>query len=229
MEFFITQAPAFSLYGDGTVIWRPQEDSGRIGLPGALPGFVQGKMDEQGIQALLAFALGQGRLADAREVYNQDGCADCPSTMFRITADGMSKLVVVDALGMADEGADAIDRRGFALLSETLGNFDEQARNGVAGEVVLYDPPLYRVILSEAQPEMGDPADWPWTDVALADFESADADWQRRAVLTREQVALVTEVPSGGVASILVEDPDGKVWTVGVRPLLPDEIAAAQQ
>jgi hypothetical protein len=225
-EFFITQAPQFSLYGDGAVIWRPQQDAGRIGLPGgALPRFLQGRMDEDAVQALLAFALGQGRLAGARETYPQNSCADCPTTIFRINADGMSKTVTIDALGIEAQ-MDAADRAGFLVLSEWLNNFDAQAANGVAGDVVHYDPPLYRVVLSEAQPEMGEPAEWPWPEVDIDEFESLDAGWQRRAVLTREQVAVITEVPSGGVASILVEDPDGELWTVGVRPLLPEEIAA---
>ena len=205
-EFFITQAPQFSLYGDGTVVWRPQEEMARIGPPGGgLPRFVQGRLDEQGIQALLSFALGQGRLAGGREHYAQDSCADCPSTVFRVNAGGVIKQVTVDALGMVEmEGADAADRRGFALLAETLASFDQQARAGVAGDITLYDPALYRVVLSEATAEMGEPAAWPWQDVALEDFESLDTGWQRRAVLTREQVALVTEVPSGGAASIPV-------------------------
>jgi hypothetical protein len=227
MEFFITQAPQFSLYGDGTVVWRPAEDMGRrIAVPGGLPRFVQGKMNEDAVQALLGFALGQGRLAGAREVYNQDGCADCPTTFFRISADGMTKEVTIHALSDLAEGPEAIDRAGFWMLADTLTNFDEQARNGIAGDVALYDPSHYRVVLSQAQPEMGEFGEWPWADLTIEDFASADADWQRRAVLFRDQVALLTEVPSGGIASIMVEDPDGGLWTVGVRPLLPDEIMA---
>lgn len=230
MEFFITQTPQFSLYGDGTVIWRPQEQQARIGLPGAsLPQLLQGKMDEEAIQALLRFALGQGRLAGAREQYTQDTCADCPTTLFRINADGMAKLVSIDALGEVNEGPDALDRNGFALLADTLMNFDEQARNGVAGEVVVYDPSHYRVVLSQAQPEMGEFAAWPWPELTLNDFEEWDAGWQRRAVLTRDQVGAIAEVPSGGTASLMYEDPEGEPWTIGVRPLLPDEIAAGDE
>jgi hypothetical protein len=226
MEFYITQAPQFSLYGDGTVIWRPQDETARIGFGAALPPFLHGRMSEDGIQALLRFALGQGRLAGARETYRQDMCADCPSTTFRINADGMDKVVTIDALGEVNEGPDALDRNGFNALAQTLTNFDEQARNGVAGDVVVYDPSHYRVVLSQAQPEMGEFDEWPWPELTIDDFAEWEAGWQRRAVLQREQVARVAEVPSGGIASIAVEDTEGGLWTVGVRPLLPDEIAA---
>jgi hypothetical protein len=226
MESYITLTPQFSLYGDGTVIFRPQAEATRLADPGALPRLLRGQMDEDGMQALLAFALGQGRLAGAREQYDDPGCADCQTTTFKFNAAGMSKLVSVLALGDLAEGPDAIDRQGFWLLADTLHSFEEHARNGVAGEVTLYDPDFYRVVLSEAQPGMGEPIAWPWPELGIDDFAEWEAGWQRRAALPREQVALLTEVPTGGVGSILVEDPAGDLWTVGARPLLPEEISA---
>lgn len=229
-DFIVTQAPQFSLYGDGTVIWRPQEDPGRMGDPAAgLPRFLQGRMDEDAVQALLAFALGQGRLAGAREHYPQNSCADCSATIFRINAADISKTVTVDALGV-EEQMDRADRAGFLQLAEWLNNFDEQARNGIAGEVVLYDPPLYRVVLTEAQAEMGEFSEWPWDDVTLDDFAPrGEGGWQREATLSREQAAVVTDMPSGGTMGILVQDSEGGLWSVALRPLLPDEIAAVEE
>lgn len=227
MDFFVTQAPSFSLYGDGVVILRPTQEQGRVTAPGEMPPFWQGKLTEEQVQALLRFALGQGRLLDAREHYPQNSCADCPSTFFKINAAGLEKSVSIDALGVDPTGGDVTDRTGFVALAETLAGFEQRAMAGELGEIVTYDPALYRAVLIEAQPEQGEATEWPWTDVAVEDFKAADADaFWRAAVLTREQVALLIEVPSGGTVGILVEAPDGKVWSVGVRPLLPDELAA---
>ena len=42
--------------------------------------------------------------------------------------------------------------------------------------------------------------------------------------LTREHLALVTDVPTGRPFHITVGSPDGEVaWRVAIRPLLPEE------
>ena len=75
-------------------------------------------------------------------------------------------------------------------------------------------------------PGQGEAMDWPWTDVTLDDFVGeGDSSWRRDAHLTREQVAQVTDVPSGGQMGLFVEDEDGMLWSLALRPLLPDEIA----
>jgi hypothetical protein len=226
--FFITQAPSFSLYGDGTVIIQPSGAATRL-VGAGLPPFRQARMSEEQVQALLRFALGQGRLLGARASYGQMGCADCGSTVFKINAADISKTISIDALGMAEVPADSADRAGFMALAETLGGFEARMDAGEMGEVTTYDPPVYRVVMLEAQPGQGEPIAWPWTDVAWEDFASVEQGFQLEAVLTLEQVAQVVEVPSGGHNGIIVEAPNDKLWSLGVRPLLPDEIAAAGQ
>ncbi|MDP8905024.1 MAG: hypothetical protein M3N29_06880 [Chloroflexota bacterium] len=225
LGFLVTQAPQFTLYGDGTVIFQPSTDMVDPAREG-LPRFVQGLLDRDGVQALLAFALGPGRLLAAREHYGQDTCADCPTTIFTLNAAGMAKTVTVDALGMVEPtGPDGEARRGLAALAETLAGFDARAREGELGEATLYDPTHYRVFLLEGA---GDPAhvlDWPWDDVTPDDFAAEGEDWRRRLVLDREHVAAVAEVPNGGVPHIYVVDDAGTLWEIGVRPLLPDELA----
>jgi hypothetical protein len=51
MEFLLTQAPSFTLYGDGTVIYQQTGDAGPLGGQG-LPPFRVGHLDEDGVQAL---------------------------------------------------------------------------------------------------------------------------------------------------------------------------------
>jgi hypothetical protein len=226
-DFLVTQMPSFSLYGDGTVIIVPTEERGRVMEPGTLPRLIKATMTEEQVQALLRFALGQGRLLEAREHYPQDTCADCGAATFRIHAAGVEKVVTVDALGMADGmRGDATDRRGFMALVETLTTFEQRMLAGELGEVSLYDPEAYLVALFEAQGAQGELLEWPWDDVTLDDFKSqGDITWRRDARLTREQVGVITEVPSGPRMGLFVEAEDGKIWSVALRPLLPDEIA----
>ena len=228
IEFMITQAPSFSLYGDGTLIFRPTDDPGPVGgVSLGPPRFVQVQLSEEHIQALLRFALGQGRLLDARDHYAQNMCADCPTTIFTLSAADMSKTVAVDALSEIEAaGPDAVDRRGFAQLAQTLNGFEQRARAGELGEVTLYDPQLYRVVLMEAQPGQGEAVAWPWPDLTVDDFPVEGDGFRRVAVLSRELVAMVVEVPTGGVGSIVVEAPNDVLWTIGIRPLLPNEIPA---
>lgn len=223
-EFIVTQMPSFSLYGDGTVIIRPTEERGDRVLPqGALPRLIKATMTEEQVQALLRFALGQGRLLDAREHYPQNSCADCPTTIFRINAAGQEKTVAVDGLG-AELQMDPADRQGFAALADTLMGFEQRALAGELGEVIIYEPTHYLVALLEAQPGQGEPVAWPWPELSLDDFVAkGDIDWRRDAVLTSEQLAALTEVPSGGGQGLFVEDADGDLWSVAFRPLLPNE------
>ena len=226
--FALTQAPTFTLYGDGTFLLRPIEDPDRTEFSQGFPRFLQGRMTEEYVQALLGLALGPGRLLDARDHYPQNTCADCGSTIFTINAGGVAKTVTVDALGMTDEiGPDAAHRRGFAQLAQTITDLEARARSGELGDVVLYDPELYRVILFEA---FGDPVEapleWPWSDVTLNDFEATGEFDPPSLVMTRENVAMLLEVPSGGHLGVWVEDSDGRMWQLGVRPLLPDEVAS---
>lgn len=223
-DFVVTQMPTFSLYGDGTVILRPTEDlGGEMLADGVMPRMVKATMTEEQVQALLRFAMGQGRLLDAKAHYPQNMCADCPSAVFRINAGGVDKTVTVDGLGV-EEQMDRADRQGFQALADTLATFEQRALSGELGEVVIYEPSEYLVALIETQPGMGEPIEWPWEDVALDDFVGADdSSWRRDAILTADQVAEITEVPSGGAMGIFVEDEDGKLWSIALRPLLPHE------
>lgn len=224
-DFLASQAPGFTLYGDGTIVVRSSRVDERSGGGFVLPSLLTHHLDEATVQALLRFALGQGRLAAAREAYQPNNCADYPTTVFTVNAANLVKRVSVDCLGAGGpEGPDAADMRGFAALVDTLSTFDR--RPDFAG-ASLYDPPLYRVVLMETPPGVdGDIIEWPWEDLATHDFDSVGEGWQRAAVLTREQVARLTDIPSPGASSILVEDAAGDLWTASVRPLLPEEIAA---
>ena len=119
--------PRSRLYGDGTVIFQQIDN---CAAPRSAPPICRGstaKMDEDGIQALLRFALSTGRLANARDNYENPMVADAGTTIFNLNAAGMEKVVNVYALGLEGQpGVDQADRQGFAQLSTVLSDFQNQ-------------------------------------------------------------------------------------------------------
>jgi hypothetical protein len=230
INFFITQAPAFTLYGDGTVIFQQIDNrngdpfGGQANLP-----WLVGHLDEAQMQSILQFALTTGRLANAKENYDEGGIADAPSTFFTINAGGVDKTVNVYALGIEGQpGPDTVDRQGFSQLAEVLNNIPAQPGIDV-GDVQPYDAALYKVVLLEnfGQPAV-QPKDWPWDDLTPADWPAnADDPGSRIKMLDKEHLAKLLDVPNGGHIGVWVTEPDGTtVVQLGVRPLLPDEIEA---
>jgi hypothetical protein len=47
-------------------------------------------------------------------------------------------------------------------------------------------------------------------------------------ILDAAHVAELVEVPSGGQQSVWVEAEDGTLYTIAIRPLLPDEAASIE-
>ena len=220
-----TQSPSFTLYGDGTVIFHQLDNRGGdpFGGQAMLPWLV-GHMSEADMQALLQFALGPGRLANAKANYENPMVTDASSTIFNINVGGVEKVVSIYALGL-DDGPDRADRQGFGQLAEVLNDFGKQGVD--LGEVVAYEPELYKLLLMEG---FGEPAgqvlEWPWDDLTVASWPDAEEPDGRIAFLTPEQVAKLIEVPNGGHFGVWVRTPDGVNVQFGVRPLLPDEVEA---
>lgn len=228
INFFVTQAPAFTLYGDGTVIFKPIDtrESDPLGGQAYLPWLV-GHLSEQSVQTLLQYALTTGRLANAKAQYDNNMCADCGSTIFQIDAAGMNKTVNIYALMEENQtGPDAADLTGFSQLVQVLTNIQTQPDYDL-GLVTPYDAALYKVVLFEGlgQPPV-EPKAWPWADLAPADWPKSEEPGDRAKMLDSEHVAKLLDVPNGGHIGVWVTEPDGTVAQLGVRPLLPDEIAA---
>jgi hypothetical protein len=224
--FLFTQSPSFTLYGDGTVIFKPIDN--RAGDPfggqAMLPWLV-GHMSEADIQALLQFALGPGHLANARESYDNPMVADAGSTIFTINAGGVDKVVNIYALGL-EGGPDAADRQGFSQLAEVLNDFGNQSGLDL-GELTAYEPALYKTLLMEGFGEpVGQALEWPWDDLTVADWPNAEEPDGRIKVLDAEHIAKLMDIPNGGHVGIWVTTPDGVNVQFGVRPLLPDEVEA---
>jgi hypothetical protein len=226
----LAEIPEFSLYGDGTVIFRdparpyvePYRPDG-IGL--RLP-FRTARLAEAGVQAILADAIGSGGLGAARESYPPEGIADAPATTFTLRAGGLDKQVTVGALGFeqARPGRDDTARASFQALSQRLIAPD------LGGAVTVdYAPSAYRGILTEAAAPSAvvQPRSWPWTTFGPDDFEPSTEPGASatpiRAIPAADVEALRLDGVEGGAVSIGLRTTDGRLYLLSLRPLLPDE------
>ncbi len=234
--FAMTQVPYLSLYGDGTVIYRPASEpfpEQKPGEPLRFPALRTAKMTEAQVQALLADALGPGGLGVARPTYENMQVADAPTAVFTLNADGRQKRVSVYALGMAiDDPAnpnpDAAILAAMAALGERLRNFDQEIAKGNATDVGRFAPTRFRASLLEGGPGGdGVPHPWPWPMFGPDAFAVPDPSTGLglpSKVLSGLEVSLLgIDDPEGGVSGISLAAPNGKVYGLGLRPLLPDE------
>lgn len=222
LTFARVQAPEFTLYGDGTVLFRSVDDPEGDGFPP----FVRAQMDGEQMDSLLLGALDEAGLRDARDSYDdQRGATDLPTTVFSIDADDVTRSVAVYGLGVAPtDGANAAAYEGFAQLAVQLVTFGDLGDTGTYHDAQPYQPMGYRAFISPAADPDLDAIPWPWPGLAPADFGPYGAQEDVRiGGLTPEQAAQVTTVPSGGVPALTVDGPDGIRYTLTVRPLLPDE------
>jgi hypothetical protein len=228
VEWMAAHVPYFTLYGDGRVVFvssstvvEPSPDGVMTGSP-----LRTATLSEAQIQDLLMFALADGGLAAARADYQNPFVADAPSTIFEVHADGDSKTVTIVALGMEGEpDADTAIKAAFMKLAELLRDFDKGGSLGSAP----YEPTAYRGVLNDASGAQGVKVrEWPWPDLTPADFAlPADPNTLqvRTRVLTPAEAAAagVDGFEGGIVGGAFLRAPDGKLYSLALRPLLPDE------
>jgi hypothetical protein len=229
IEFLANQAPEFTLYGNGVVVFQqaptvvPEPDANGVvkGLP-----WRTASLDEDQVQELLEFALIQGGLGAARETYMSNGIADAPNTVFTIHAGGVDKTVAVNGLGIDTEaGPDVIARAAFARLAARLQDFD---RGGSIGSDV-YQPERYRGVLIERDAAAAGTLPWPWPLIKPGDFKPGAGNGNGEPVLPHRTMtatdvaALALSGIEGGVQGLTLGGPDGKTYGFILRPLLVDE------
>jgi hypothetical protein len=225
--FSAAAVPHFTLYGDGTVIFRNPmlEAPPAEGSVFKMNPLRTAKLSEQQIQDLLFLALTEGGLGAARAQYTNDMVADAGTAIFTIEAGSLKKTVSVYALGLEQEGmVDGPARAAFKKLADRLTDFDQGG--SIATDV--YEPEAYRAILFEAQGiEAPDVRDWPWPDLTPADFKP-DADpngvqFPHRKMTPAEIDLLKISDYQGGFQNMVLADPKGVKYTLSLRPLLPGE------
>jgi len=227
-EFLVTTAPLFTLYGDGTIVFRddrvaPPESTD--GINRSLP-FKTARLSEQQIQALLDSAINQSRLGVARALYDPGTVADAGSTTFTLDAGGAEKKVSVVALGMTEswQGPDAQIVGALSKLADRLRAFDE---NGTF-PTQKYVPTRYRALLWEFVGAGVEPRAWPWPELTVADFVAPAGDgpsFPRRVMTADDAAKLGVKDIEGGVIPFPIKAPDGTIHNFALRPLLPDETA----
>ncbi len=223
-----SQAPIFTLYGDGTVIFRnpmldvpPAQGSTMTFNP-----LRTAKLSEEQIGELLTLALGEGGLAAARPKYDNMMVSDASTAVFTIDAGGIKKAVSVYALGMEPQAGDpdTIAKTAFKKLADRLSDFDQ----GGSITTAVYEPEAYRASIIES-PGMVAPdiIDWPWADLTVADFRS-DADpnglsFPHHTLTTDEVAKLGVKDFEGGFNGLVLRGSDDKLYTLALRPLLADD------
>jgi hypothetical protein len=220
MSVALLEMPLFTLYADNTVIFRPSTG----GTYDASPALVQAQLSDEQVTALLAFAAGPGGLADAAERYDDMFVSDAPTTTFVIDTPELSKTVSAYALGFEQPGGspDAEILARLDALADTLGAFETQVEAGNVESAELYQPLSYLATFSpDYEGNTATPAQWPLTDVAVPTIP-ADASFTT-LVLSADQVAQITTVPSGGIGDLYYEDANGQRFHVAIRPMLPEE------
>jgi hypothetical protein len=230
VEWMAAHVPYFTLYGDGRVVFvstsstvEPTPDGVVTGMP-----IRTAVLSEQQIQDLLVLALRDGGLAAARTDYQNPLVADAPTTEFEVHADGDSKTVSIAALGMEGEpGPDTAIKAAFLKLAGLLRDFDKGGTLGSAA----YAPTAYRGVLNDASGAQGVRIrDWPWANLAPTDFTlPADPNvlQLRTRVLTPAEAGAigVEGFENGIVGGVFLRGSDGRLYSLALRPLLPDERA----
>jgi hypothetical protein len=219
MEHNATAAPWFTLYGDGTVVFKdpyaphpePQNNVTRL-VPYSIA-----KLDEDGIQALLEEAIGPGGLGVATGPYTGMG-ADFPTTTFELNVGGRQKTV--EAMGLSPEmhPDNAVVIGQLQRLTEKLRGFASDI-----GSEQPYAPAAYRGILIPADVPLGPVVAWPWDEISPDEFEKGNNEfWMTRTMTADEVAGLGIPDVTDGILGVALQK-DGDLYTFALRPLLPDE------
>lgn len=220
--FFATEAPMFTLYGDGTVIFRdstaaPPSEAAAINR---MPAFRWARLSEEQVQSFLRDAIADGGLGVARDFYEGPG-ADLPTATFTITVAGTTKRVSVMALGMdRGDGPDALVLRALAGLGDRVRDVGREIETGE-----VWVPDRWRGVLTADA--LNPPRPWPWTSITPADFVQRgepDAPGFPIRTMTPEEIDLLSlDGIEGGFSGLSLAGPDGRTYLFALRPLLPDE------
>ena len=220
VEYNATYAPSFTLYGDGTLVFKdpyapaPETNDNVVR---AVP-FLIAKLDEASVQALLEDALGPGGLGIAQGPYTCN-CADIPTSTFTISVGGKTKQVNVTGLSPEEHAQNKQIVTALSAFAAKLRGFAD-----VLGNEQPYAPAAYRGILIEVEQPAGPVVAWPWSDLTPADFVGGENELFKTRDMTPAEVEnLGIKDVTGGVIGVSVGS-EGKVYTFSLRPLLPDEL-----
>ena len=228
-EHQLTNLPAFSLYGDGTIV-RPGPQIEIYPGP-ALPALEVVRVDEVGMQAILEAAFeaeldSVGDLTDMGSV----GVADAPETVFTMRAGGVERTVRVYALGeaggqfpgMPDEEFEA--RKALRSLVDDLSSIETWLPGGSIEDSAVYEPTGARAYVSPYTPQADLPQEavaWPLDQPLRGAGEDAGAGFRCISVTGDEWTTLAPAVAQANQLTPWTSE--GRRFSVSFRPLLPAE------
>ena len=221
VESSVTYTPTFTLYGDGTVIWRDNfaaAPASNDNLIRPTPLMIA-KLDAGTIQTVLAEAIGPGGLGVAVGPYNELMGADIPSTIFTINAGGIPEPKRVEVVALSPEAHPKNLQVITALagLAEKLRAFDTLVNEQP------YVPNGYRAVLSPTEQAFGPVVDWPWPDISPDEFGGDNEFFQTRQMTHDEVAALGIDNIESGVAGFVLQEGED-LYSFALRPLLPDDL-----
>lgn len=234
----LTSFPAFTLTGDGRVIVpgaRVATDPGP-----ALPGVVERRLSERGIQALLREVAGTALFGTSLAFRGAGACvADAPDTIFTFHADGRDVTVTVYGLGTLDptNGCQGMSPTEVAAhqtlqhLTERLMTLDDWLPAGAWADAGwhTYQPAAMRLVVRTADadpPESGglgnQLVDWPEGSDPATFGDPTFSPNQRCGVVNGAAAdAWYAELSTANQLTRFVKG--GHRYQVTVRLLLPDE------
>jgi hypothetical protein len=231
IEFSLTNLPAFSLYGDGTVV----VPGSQVAIyPGpALPSVQTLRLSEERLQEIIVAAREAGVVAPDRAL-GHECVMDASTTVFTLTAGGSTATVSVYALGLEgpDAGADpscGIDEeaaRTRATLAAFLESIGSLVYDGTLPPPTDYQPSAMRVFVADEvfhDPDLPQvPLVWPLS-TPLADFgvDVAGVGLRCGVVDGEDQADVLALARRANQLTPWVSE--GLEFGLTFRPLLPDE------
>ena len=214
--------PEFTLYGDGTVIFRDdvasnQPPPSRIVRSGP---FMIAQLAEDRVQAFLRFALDAGGLWSACETYPTQDTDISSWDIFDFNAAGIDKRFEDAAL---------------APLREYIVDFGRSNPTAAVWAADRYwgsllDASVFKGIGDGTTPGLAESGSvaWPWPGIAPTDFVGRDeGGWigTPRRVMTAEEASVLGLSDNGGVVQrVYLRGPDGKtIYYFSLWPMSPDE------
>ncbi len=223
----LSQYPAFSLFGDGTVISQGP-------VPAIYPGpalptsLIETHLTQAGLNAVIDAATSAG-LGGPDRSYTAGGVADVGTTYFRLLLDGTVHTVSVVGLGMQTPGIPSDQAKARQALSGLLGKLTDLSwlPKGTADGSGQYVFDRLAVLVSQFQPTPSGPTepavDWP-LQTPLASLGSPLAGFSGTRCSTLSGVDLTTVVAAAGKATqISPWRSGGSLYSLILRPLLPDQ------
>ncbi len=234
IEYNYTLLPEVTVYGDGRVIVQGPMT---MQYPGAaLPNLQTTMVSEDVIQAILAAAKEAGLFQNGVD-YGQPGITDVGTTTITINADGATYKAGIYALGMEDASGNLTmqQQQARAAVNDLRGRLNDPANFG-ATELVweeydftglrVYSRPVDTTLSTDSTDIQPNHLPWPLADLATAGKAVENAQDLRVVDITGDDLATLKPLLRQATQITLWKSGTAE-YNLFLRPLLPDEVAAA--